>query len=401
MIYREYTLGDICLLGDGAHTKVKRLQLGIPYLTSKNIKNGYLDLDKVDFISKGDFNKLFGPSQKSVRHLQTGDLLMGIIGTLGNCYLYKKGDNFGISSSVAIIRPNQEVLLPQYLYYFATSKTFSAYIDMFKGGSVQGYTNLPTLRKIPVSLPSLKVQKSIVNILSSLDEKIETNNQIFKKLEEITQTIFKHWFVDFEFPNENGDPYKSSGGEIVVDINLGNKPKEWKVKNLNEIVEIKYGKNLPTKKLTNSGYPVFGGNGEIGYFTEYIYEKPQVLISCRGAASGTVLTSLPCSFVTNNSLILENNKEIITFEYLSQYCFLNQFHNYATGSAQPQITIANLNTALILVPNKSIVERFSKIINVINAKLLIITKENSKLRNIRDTLLPRLMSGEIRVPIES
>ena len=125
-----------------------------------------------------------------------------------------------------------------------------------------------------------------------------------------------------------------------------------------------------------------------------------MLIACRGAASGKVIISLPYSFVTNNSLVLEQNGTSVTHEYLKQFCLENEFYNYATGSAQPQITIANLANANILIPQRDLMNMFSLIRNSIDHEVLSLFNENNKLVAIRDALLPKLMSGEIMVPLD-
>lgn len=269
-----------------------------------------------------------------------------------------------------------------------------------ESGTVFGSVNKKDILGLDVKITNNKLeQKSIAHILSTLDDKIEVNNQISKTLENMAQAIFKQWFVDFEFPNEDGEPYKSSGGEMI-ESELGMIPKGWEVVKLNSVVDICYGKNLPTKNLLSDGYPVFGGNGQIGFYSEYLYEKSQVLIACRGAASGKVIISLPYSFVTNNSLVLEQNGTSVTHEYLKQFCLENEFYNYATGSAQPQITIANLANANILIPQRDLMNMFSLIRNSIDHEVLSLFNENNKLVAIRDALLPKLMSGEIRVPLD-
>lgn len=270
-----------------------------------------------------------------------------------------------------------------------------------ESGTVFGSVNKKDILGLDVKITNNKLeQKAIAHILSTLDDKIEVNNQIGKTLENMAQAIFKQWFVDFEFPNEDGEPYKSSGGEMV-ESELGMIPKGWEVVKLNSVVDICYGKNLPTKNLLSDGYPVFGGNGQIGFYSEYLYEKSQVLIACRGAASGKVIISLPYSFVTNNSLVLEQNGTSVTHEYLKQFCLENEFYNYATGSAQPQITIANLANANILIPQRDLMNMFSLIRNSIDHEVLSLFNENNKLVAIRDALLPKLMSGEIRVSLDA
>jgi type I restriction enzyme S subunit len=309
--------------------------------------------------------------------------------------LTKNQEQFWVNNHAHILRSNENSDI-RYIKYFLNKSDLSGYIT----GSAQPKLNKANLNSIRMVLPPFEEQKAIAHILSTLDDKIEVNNQINKTLENMAQTIFKQWFVDFEFPNEDGEPYKSSGGEMI-ESELGMIPKGWEVVKLNSVVDICYGKNLPTKNLLSDGYPVFGGNGQIGFYSEYLYEKSQVLIACRGAASGKVIISLPYSFVTNNSLVLEQNGMSVTHEYLKQFCLENEFYNYATGSAQPQITIANLANANILIPQRDLMNMFSLIRNSIDHEVLSLFNENNKLVAIRDALLPKLMSGELRVSLDA
>jgi len=162
--WKQLTIGDVCYVTDGAHSKVERTDMGVMYLTSKNIGNGVLKLDNFDYISEKSHTKLFIDTQRSQRRLKFGDVLMGIIGTFGNCYVYSDNDHFGISSSVAILRANQELLLPEYLYYVISSNKFKAIVDKYKGGSVQGYTNIATLKALPITVPPIEVQRRIINL---------------------------------------------------------------------------------------------------------------------------------------------------------------------------------------------------------------------------------------------
>src|SRR5699024_5253103 len=207
---------------------------------------------------------------------------------------------------------------------------------------------------------------------------------IIANLEEQAQTIFKSWFVDFE-PFQDGDFIKSELGEL---------PEKWGMAKLSNLFEIKYGKNLPTKKLEEEGFPVFGGNGQIGYYHEYLFKEPKLLISCRGAASGKVLVSLPNSFITNNSLVMnEFNRDY--FHYFKYLFNTIEFENYATGSAQPQITISNIKDIEVVVPTEDIIKKFNKLLNPFFTLQLNLKKENIRLEETRDILLPKLMSGEI------
>ena len=144
------------------------------------------------------------------------------------------------------------------------------------------------------------------------------------------------------------------------------------------------------------GYPVFGGNGQIGFYSKYLYEEPQILISCRGAASGKVLVSLPKSFITSNSLIIEL-KDRRYYEYLKQYFMLHQLYDYATGSAQPQITIDGLRHLTVPYPPFDLIKTLTNQLKAISDCIYSNDIENQALSRLRDTLLPKLMSGEIDV----
>ena len=185
-------------------------------------------------------------------------------------------------------------------------------------------------------------------------------------MHELEKTIYKEYFKDLPANN---------------------------TKKLGELCNIKYGKGLPTTKIEEEGYPVYGGNGIIGYYHEFMYNDSQVLISCRGAASGNVIVSKPKSFVTNNSLILESDRKY--HHYLKQYSLDNYYYEYTTGSAQPQITIDNIKDIVLIVPSDELLEAYNKQMDCLELKFFANLEEREKLEKLRDTLLPKLMNGEI------
>ena len=163
---------------------------------------------------------------------------------------------------------------------------------------------------------------------------------------------------------------------------------------LTKIATIKYGKGLPKSKLQTEGYPVYGGNGIIGYYHTCMYDKPQILISCRGAASGNIIISEPNSFVTSNSLVVEL-RDYRYFEFLKQHLLANPLYAYATGSAQPQITIDNLRNAVVPYPEFCEIDAITAQLSSISNTVFSLTSENKVLAELRDALLPKLVSGEI------
>ncbi|MCG1770405.1 restriction endonuclease subunit S [Staphylococcus epidermidis] len=391
MEFKKYKIEEIgTVVGGGTPSTKNDNYYGgnISWITPKDLSN-YSNR----YIYHGERNITEeGLNNSSAKLVPTDTILMTSRAPIG--YLALAGKKVATNQGFKSIICNEEIVSPKYLYYLLQNKMDN--IKSLGTGSTFSEISGKVVKNIEVSLPNLLNQKRVEKVLDSIDEKIELNQKIIANLEELSQTLFKRWFVDFEFPDENGNPYKSSGGEMI-DSELGEMPLSWKVHKLNDIFKINYGKNLPTKKILNTGYPVFGGNGIIGYYSSYMYENPKILISCRGAASGKIHISKEKSFVTNNSIVL-NEKQKNYFYYFKELFKYNDFKRYTTGSAQPQITIANIKDLMYLTPDTNIIDQFnSKISSLFNQKNNY-EDENQNLTQLRDTLLPKLMSGEIEIP---
>ena len=296
-----------------------------------------------------------------------------------------------------------------FLYYLFQKRVFLATLAGQAGG-----TSTSHQRAIPKAVLDSKVeiptdineQKRIANILSAFDEKIELNNKINQTLEEMAQTIFKEWFIKFNFPVEfevkseklkvKSLGYKDAGGKIV-DSELGKIPAGWKLKRLGEIVNIEYGRGPSTKELKKSGYPVYGANGIIGYHEKYNFEEPQIIIGCRGVV-GSLFKTLPKSSITHNSLVIK--PAFSEKNYLFSLLKNSNLQSVVGGSAQPQITIKELSQLPVLFAEDKLREKFEEIVENLEQKKLNITYENQALASLRDLLLPKLMSGEILVNSE-
>lgn len=413
----QVKIGDICTLGDGAHAKVKRTEQGFPYLTSKNIKNGDLDLKTVDYISEEDYIKLFSTSKNSVRDLQSGDILIGIIGTFGNCYMYKATDKFGISSSVAILRPNIELIIPDFLYYFVSSEQFNDFINSIKGGSVQGYTNLNTIRNISIPLPQKSIQNQIVTILTSLDDKIKLNRRMNETLEHMAMALYKHWFVDFG-PFQDGDFEESELGMI---------PKGWSVGRIGNLIKIKHGYAFKGEFFSDEGDYILltpgnfqekGGlklKGDkekyyVGEFPEeYLLKKGDLLVVMTDLSQSSPFLGSP-AFITKDNLFLHNQrlgKVIINGEHQAQVVFLYHLLNSftvrehirqsASGTTVKHTSPDRIYSVPCVIPSLELQEKFANHVDDWINQIQKNEQENQHLMNIRSYLLPRLLSGDIEV----
>lgn len=254
----------------------------------------------------------------------------------------------------------------KFFYYLLKTINFQK-VDINVG--VPGL-NRDTAHSLDIFIPEdSSEQRRIASILSAFDDKIELNNKINKTLEEMAQAIFKEWFTK-------------------------NQKAKIKKQKLGDLVNITYGKGPASNELKKSGYPVYGANGIIGYCDSYSCSDRQIIIGCRGVVGNITLT-LPKCTITHNSLVLTplNNRKIFLY-----YLLKNQkLDAIAGGSAQPQITIRDLENFELAIPDEKIQDKFESIVNIIEQKRLNNFYENQKLAELRDLLLPKLMNGEIRV----
>ena len=219
-----------------------------------------------------------------------------------------------------------------------------------------------------------------------------------KTLEAIGQAIFKRWFVDFEFPNEKGKPYKNSGGEMV-DSELGMIPKGWEVGKLGDCVEFAYGKGLPETKRQEGHYPVFGSNGIIGFHSEYLVKGPGIVIGRKGTL-GEVYWVKDDFFPIDTTFYIIDKLGIGALYF---YYYLLKGKEFLKSSSDSAVPGLNRNTAysnVIIIPPIGIISIFNSICCELFNKNDIILNQSIILSEIRDSLLPRLMSGKIRVPVE-
>lgn len=318
-----------------------------------------------------------------------GSTCVVTIGSIGKKMTYAHKDLF-VNQAINAIIPSPKYD-NEYIYYNVKYSVLPQ-LKKLDSGTTSGRENVSKSSFSNIRIPIVKdknIQHRIASILSTYDSLIENNTKRIRLLEKMAENLYKEWFVRFRFP-----------GHENVEMENG-LPKGWKVKKYEDELNVKYGKGLPTDKLTKDGFPVFGSNGQIGYYTSYMYDTPQILISCRGASSGVVNISLPKSFITNNSLICEmTNKTESVFEYLKYYFLNTNLVQYQTGSAQPQITINNIVKLKLLIPSTDIQIKFADKVRTLDKEVGNLQLQNSLLARQRDLLLPRLMSGKLEVKEE-
>lgn len=383
MEWKEVRLGDVCSeLSDGLHKAPKFIVNGeYIFVNAKNLYNGYiLDNDPTKKTSHEEYLKYKKPLGKH-------SILYSIDGTIGNIAKYR-GEKCVLGKGACYINCNPEIVESSYLYYQLQSPHFKSYIHLMSTGSTIKHISLKTMRDYVFELPSLEDQRRIASILSSLDRKIELNDKINADLEEMAQAIFKNWFVDFE-------PFKDGK---FVDSELGMIPEGWKVGLLGELCNFKRGKNLLTKNAIDEGIPVVAGGLEPScYHNVANTGAPVITVSGSGANAGFMrmyhvpVWASDCSFI-----------DISCENFYFVYCFLKVnsklLKHAQTGAVQPHVKPSDIHDFELVIPDKESIYDFQDKVKPFFDKIALIQKENSRLSLLRDTLLPRLMSGELEVP---
>ncbi len=315
---------------------------------------------------------------------------------------------------------------PKFVYYLLNTLK----LGRFNAGSAVPTLNRNHIHPIEVIIPNdMNTQHAIAKILSDLDEKIELNMLMNKTLESITQAIFKRWFVDFEFPDKNGEPYKSNGGDMV-DSELGEIPKTWKVNRIKDIVAEKkysivdgpFGTQLHNNEYVSEGVPViriinltFDGrfiNEGLVFITEDKFNllkrsavyPGDILLAKTGATIGK-LSIMPHyiekALIASSILKISpnQNNKFYLYNIIKNLSNKNYWERISAGSTRSTINLIDIKDISIIVPEIRILKVFENILQNIYFIIENNEKQNHNLKQIRDSLLPRLMSGKIRLEV--
>ena len=287
---------------------------------------------------------------------------------------------------------------PQYLYYFLKNLHLD---EMF----VKGSSVVPSLdRKVVHSLvvpfhKEVVCQKRIALVLSNIDRKIELNRAINQNLAAMAKQLYDYWFVQFDFPNEEGKPYKSSGGTMVWNEKLKRFiPKGWESTMLGNECHMYQPKTLGLSELDEAAkYKVYGANGVIGKYHTYNHENSEIAMACQGNSCGTVNRTAPFSWITGNAMVIKMIDGSIHNEYIKQALQYANVDGAISGSGQPQLTRENLNSIKLCKPTRELIIRFSEQVSNIVEMYLQNESNIEELTKQRDEFLPLLMSGQVSV----
>lgn len=383
MKFNEYTIADVSIVKGG-----KRLPKGVTLITERNT-HPYIrvrDLNDCKVLKLNmNYEYVDDETQKSIARyiVSSGDIVLSIVGTIGLVAIVGEslaGANL-TENCVKITQMNG--VDREYLYYYLKSAIGQAEIAKGTVGAVQPKLPIKNIQAIKLALPSMVEQKKIALILKTLDDKIELNNDINENLEQQAQAIFKSWFIDLE-------PFSNR------------KPSDWSVSTLGNVSIMGAGGDKPQNvspiKTDLYKYPIYSNGlsneGLYGFTDKPKISEESVTVSARGTIGFVCLRHIP--YVPIVRLVtLTPKTEIISAKYL--YLWLKQLHITGTGTTQQQLTVPDFQKTEILVPSQEIVALFTATVDPIFEKIWANQNENEKLSSLRDTLLPKLMSGELDV----
>ncbi|HFD6484249.1 TPA: restriction endonuclease subunit S [Enterococcus hirae] len=323
------------------------------------------------------------------------------------------------STEYFVLRADENYILPKYLYYISISDELrNTVIKSMTGTSGRQRAQKESVLDFEIELPSISIQKKVLSILDSIDSKIEVNNQIISNLEELASTLFKRWFVDFEFPDEKGNPYKSSGGKMV-DSELGEIPEYFQVKKLSDIADV-IGGGTPSKKVKE-----YFEDGNISWITPKDLSINKNIFIDRGKTSITRLglDKSSAKLLPKNSILFSSRAPIgytaisknelatnqgfkslialdgIPYQFIFHFIRNNvsKFESIATGSTFKEVSGTAVKNFKIVLPTEEVLQNYADVTSPLFKKIKIVEEENTILTELRDSLLPKLLSGEIEL----
>ena len=398
MEWKEVRLGDVCNIITGFPFPGKKYsQKGVRVVRGDNVTIGNL---RWDTEKDKRWNEPFDKTE--YYSLQANDIVIGMDGSrVGKNKARIKEEDLPLllAQRVACVRHN-ELAEQDYLYYNIFSKKFIDYVNSIHTGSAIPHISQKQIEDYKILLPDLGTQRRIASILSSLDRKIELNNKINADLEEMAQAIFKNWFVDFE-------PFKDGK---FVDSELGMIPEGWKVGRLEDIAEITMGQSPAGNSLNENreGMMFYQGSSDFGFrfpsirvFTtepKRLAVANSVLFSVRAPVGDINVAKEECC-IGRGVASLKSKYGHDSYLFYTMKSLHKLFDSFdGEGTVFGSINKKTLSAIQILLPSDGIVEQFNSIASSFDNRIRSLSEENSRLSLLRDTLLPRLMSGELEIP---
>lgn len=337
------------------------------------------------------------------RIAQPGDILFSVRAPIGRVNIADR--ECCIGRGLSIIRAKSEI--DQRYIEFVLRLSETSWQSIESGGTVFGNATKKDLHQFSINWPSHFERQRIAHILGSLDDKIELNHQINQTLESIAQTIFKSWFVDFDPVKAKMEGREPEGMDTktaalfpdkLVKSELGMIPEGWDLSSANEVLSLKYGKALKKNDRIEGQYPVYGSGGIAGSHNKFLVTGPGIIVGRKGSV-GTVYWS-DQSFYPIDTVFYVDSENGYPMSYLYFLLIELNLPRLSADSAVPGINRNTIHAERIVKPDGRIVNSFRELVNSMFETIANNLRQNETLLHLRNTLLPKLISGEIQIPTE-
>ena len=372
---------------------------GVPVVKIANVKDGSLTMDGCSFVAQRIAD------QAGEFALRAGDILISMTGYIGDVALVRERDLPAVLNQRVgrfSVRDHKR-LDKRFLFYLLREGEVRQKIEGLGYGSAQPNVSPTLIQGVEVSLPPLPEQRAIAHILGTLDDKIELNRRMSETLEAMARALFKSWFVDFDPVRAKAEgrdpglpkPLADLFPARLVDSELGEIPEGWEVVPFEALASIRGGKQLPTEDCMPSGsFPVFGANGVMGFTDQATHDGFVIAFGRVGAYCGSVHWTYGGAWINNNASSVVPARWP---EYVLQVMLEADFEGLRRGSAQPFIPNSSLAGIPVVRPPDSVLDAFSSLAAPLRLREQACQGESRALAALRDTLLPKLISGELRV----
>ncbi|MCM1045565.1 MAG: restriction endonuclease subunit S [Candidatus Gastranaerophilales bacterium] len=381
-------LKDLCIdIIDCPHSTPKWLNEGIPVIRNYNISGGQLDLSKLSYVDEETYKNRIKRAEP-----HENDIIISREAPMGEVCLVPKNFKCCLGQRLVLLKVDKEKCNPHYLLYALLSPYVQAQIKKIdQTGSIVSNLNIPDLKKLNIPIIK-KNQDDIAECLRVLNEKININYRINAELESMAKTIYDYWFLQFEFPNEEGEPYKSSGGKMVWNEELNKKiPEGWEVKTIKQLLNVVTGKEDANFSSLEGQYKFFTCSHEILQCSEYAFEGSAVLVAGNGDFNVKHYSGKFNAY-QRTYVLIPDEKKYFAVIYMAVSQRIIQLKNNANGSIIKFITKGDIEEIPILIPIKNaLLETLNKLLTAIELRW----KENEELILLQKFLLPLLMNGQV------
>ncbi|MBI3072797.1 MAG: restriction endonuclease subunit S [Deltaproteobacteria bacterium] len=371
---------------------------GVPFVRGGDIASGQIRTEQLRTIAPEV------SSQYKRTLLQGGELLVSLVGNPGQVAIVPdnlRGAN--IARQVGLVRLRKEVDAI-FIKYFLSSPIGQAGLGAQTMGSVQQVINLRDLKEVRIPLPPLREQRAIAHILGTLDDNIELNRRMNETLEAMARALFRSWFVDFDPVRAKAAGHQPTGMDAAtsklfpsefVESELGEIPDGWGVSQLDDLAAIHGGKQLTTVACQPIGpFPVFGANGIMGFADRTTHDGFVIAFGRVGAYCGSVHWTYSGAWINNNASSVVPKRWP---EFVLQAMLMTEFDGMRTGSAQPFIPNSSMASLQVVCAPDQILDEFCAVVHSLRLKEHASHRESRTLAVLRDALLPKLISGELRL----